>query len=1230
MLFCGALCLTGCLKNEESASVAQVRIAKANELNSIADLNKAKAQAEVIYANAEATIANAEAKLREANAALVLAQAETEKVRAELLKVQVQLAEVTVEEEKVKLQLLEADLEKHLAEVEAAIAKAEAEKQGWINVLNHAIADAERQAIADAEEILKAEDALEEYLLKQEGKKAAAAKKVSKQYFDALEQIQALQFQQIKTKAQKALVEAGALEIRDAIHFAIDQIDEEIAKKEALVEYLKEYQTMTPEEAEEALKAARTELSEAYTAYKAAVAMEDAADDALNGNPGKGITGIKNMTADYTLGWKFAFKDDFKDLVADSEVYYGGHGDVDGVQYYGVYVIDDDDDEENDEFIPLWTTLGSAQAGYRKWAAVEPEYQRYPDIDVYEGEGKDFIVLESNTYVPAKIDFEKVNEVLDALVAEAEADAEAVIEKEEEENIPARIEGWQEKVDAYTDSLDLHTKYVNERKAAIAAAEQAYLDELEANEELDNAVATSWKAFQEYMLVKYDVDRMLFVRQNEAQEAYDEAKGKADNAKSILDAARASIPEKMTDVETAKENEAKAEGEYRAAAAAGIPQATKDAYEEAKSHWNPDFDFETAGHDSSVPQKWTDGAGEDASDIQNNLLNAQDSLKLWQDAEYDAQMTLWRTPAGVTGHDAAQQAFDEAKAQRQAYELKVTSRQTDANTAERIFAEAKRNYDAANKQIAATEKWNPDFGAYGGYIENYDTEAIDTTGTLSKPKTGTNKGKWVKGNAAAGTAQAGLIDAVIAYRSAVNDTTATGSTDPKAKTSKDKYNDAKGVEDDAKDALDAANIALIAALKGVPESEVDLEKDDIEDYLDEQAIVLWKAYQDAKDEAAEKTNKAWGELIKLYAFNPNHIGEYDDLGINELWAYLWKAQFSWVRSSYNVDYTAQILCPDGEYRYIAQMLHEVDLTDPDEPEFTARHSFAYKIEVLQSFIDGKDEYLAWFKEGVEEQLKAVVKDIEEIRPNVNSYEAHEASYLAWIESISAYEAALNEAKKATFDAQQEVKLAQAIYDALDAVANGGLWVYDPDQTIFKKVYGHEATAEEKAEGEGQIRSGDFTWITVNDEIERLEGNIEMISAFVGSQLIPIMIDAIADLNPAPANVIVGNNNNNNNNNSGNFVPAVGPSFEMFDSIAGLTFAKTLLQEALSKGKVALQVVIDAFDAELAVLDEKIDLYTKLAATYKGIMNALLGIVDEADVEGETGPLDGEGEGDDEE
>ena len=183
-LFCGALCLTGCLKNEESASVEQVRIAKANELNSLATLNAAKAQAEVIYANAEAT-------LKQAQAALLNAQAETEKVRAELLKVQVQFAEVKVEEEKVELQ-------KKQAELEVLLAQYEKEKQDWINKLNNLIAQAEVDAINNAQKILDAEAAV----LAANASKAGVA---ATRYFDALNTVQEYQIQQIAVKAQKVL-----------------------------------------------------------------------------------------------------------------------------------------------------------------------------------------------------------------------------------------------------------------------------------------------------------------------------------------------------------------------------------------------------------------------------------------------------------------------------------------------------------------------------------------------------------------------------------------------------------------------------------------------------------------------------------------------------------------------------------------------------------------------------------------------------------------------------------------------------------------------------------------------------------------------------------------------------------------------------------------------------------------------------------------------------------------
>ena len=69
---------------------------------------------------------------------------------------------------------------------------------------------------------------------------------------------------------------------------------------------------------------------------------------------------------------------------------------------------------------------------------------------------------------------------------------------------------------------------------------------------------------------------------------------------------------------------------------------------------------------------------------------------------------------------------------------------------------------------------------------------------------------------------------------------------------------------------------------------------------------------------------------------------------------------------------------------------------------------------------------------------------------------------------------------------------------------------------------------------------------------------------------------------------------------------------LFDNIAGLNFIKKVLQETLTQGKVVLQTILEAFDAEIAELEEKIELQTKLAEIYKAIMNGYLGIVEEED------------------
>ena len=102
----GALSLGACVDDNESASVTDIRGAKAEQLRSLATLNEAKAEAELIRANAEAALQQAQAAYEQAKAdsmniyndkaeqeyAMELAEAQL-KHQKELLRLQQELAE---------------------------------------------------------------------------------------------------------------------------------------------------------------------------------------------------------------------------------------------------------------------------------------------------------------------------------------------------------------------------------------------------------------------------------------------------------------------------------------------------------------------------------------------------------------------------------------------------------------------------------------------------------------------------------------------------------------------------------------------------------------------------------------------------------------------------------------------------------------------------------------------------------------------------------------------------------------------------------------------------------------------------------------------------------------------------------------------------------------------------------------------------------------------------------
>ena len=1305
-LFCGALCLTGCLKNEESASVAQVRGAKAEELKSLAALNNAKAQAEIIYANAEATIANAEAKLREAQANLVNAQAETERVRAELLKVQVQLAEVKVEEEKVKLQMKEAELEQKLAEVEAAVAKADAEKQVWINALENAMAQAEVNAINNAQEILKAEEKLEEYLLTLEKAHADSAQLAAKKYFAALDSVQTLQKKLIQTKATKALVEAGALQIRDAIYYQIDQINDQIDETNAIIAALKERRQMTPEEAEAALVEDRIALSDAYAAFTAAM------EDVKKAKKAYEDLSPENMKADFnneTLAqgnskWNKDFKTFIKPVfgdlytrVYDQDVTYG-EGES-AITKPGLKVSGLDVKIEGEEvFIPFW---------HNEDEEVIPS--RYPNIDVvsYDDNNKplNFVELNTTLIAPATIYFENIERALDVAVAAYALNlAGAAISFEEglaekvEGNEEKDIKGWKKEIAANEGTLALHQAYVDARKEAVAKAEADYVAELGKSKSAVEAKEKAWEAFQNYILINHNESRSLFINRYAADTAYKRAVKDTVNARYAYDIALSVVPT-VEDITPIFEQFIAAEGAYNLAnananAQDGDGKKYHDAYEKAKERYNPDFAAALAAgaeaETTSSPQndgyyrvvedmpKWTIKGDPTikAGTVQDSVQTYEANLKIANQKLYIARQNNVRYPKGTTAPGGVNRDTISIKDKITEIQTALTTASTGINAKHTLAKAAYENRlaeyemfvyggktaaEASAKKAAIEAAYNPKFND-NKIIEivkfptpGKPNEEFDLATAFNLRYQLNDDDEWVRrsNGEVAGTAQGALISAVVDAVNNIRQTKegTTGWGWNKHRTAYQKLLDARVKFNLAETELLNRNIALMEA-HGVDFSEIDDDaeyvKEHLDEYLDTKADELYAEYKAVTNEA--KVDEAKAALIEAYSFTPDGIGAFvpgwndhrssphDNIyNINNGK----ESPFSWLKSSYHVNYEATAIdIETGKRKLIADILYEkipaqaVEVTadyKKDKNAFTVSvkkpyidedgkkveedeaavipditKSLTYQNEVLQAKVDGVEVLVADVASQVEKMVGEYQNEAEGLKALLDKYKASEPGYKAWVKDRQNAEAAYNQAKMDEFDAKQEYIAAKADLEADEAKANQSFYVY---------VGVGETLGDKAADEEG------FVALDIEEQIKYLEGDINALKTGATA------LFTIAAAAEEQHNNVVDEQEITIDELQEAFeeLTKLGDNTLPTSSIAELTFTKKVLEQALKAGKVGLQIIIDAFDEEIAELEEKIEVYTKIAETYKAIMNYYLGIADEAIV-----PDEEEIEGDDEE
>ena len=1180
-LFCGALCLTGCIKNEESASVAQVRIAKAAELNSIATLNNAKAAAEAVYAQAKLTVAQADAKLTEAQAALVTAQAETEKVQAQLLAVQVELAEVKVEEEKVKLQMMQADLEARLAALEAEKAAAAAAEQYWINVLADLKDQAKINAVENQMQIIALQEKMDSMFLSMEGQKADSARVYAQLYFQALDSVAVYQAKYIEAKATKVLINRGALDVRDYIHEEIQATNDTIAMNEAVIAYLKEYQTMTPEEAEAALVEARKSLNTAYNAYKATSELKDATKEVVEDLAGK--------DADFIRGWS-----EFEAQLAPgttlferaTEVVYG-QGEAAKVdetgKTVGVYFEDENGNIEwagkNYRFVPLWQEEDTLEV-----------VERYPDIDVYDkGHGhnkfEDHILVKTNLVAPATIYYDNIKEVLDTAIArEEKAVAQNIAD------FKAVNDWWGDVLKAgiadNNDKIALHKKYIaSSIKDTVDKYEKAYLAALA---EADPTKAESaWKEFQEYMLIKYPtVSKKAFMTRYEADTNYQGRKADSLAAKSALDQAKLPVAgqkkavkdafeayaekgegafNKMLDSLTANPNtpagkaakawRAFSHGEYTPETGSEFPASIHGV-------WNNDFaNLEGKAINVSVPSltnlsgsdlyyylndhtpeiHWTRN-GVHAGSAQDSLLTAKALAKLAEKEAYYQKINVWLS---VEGADAKYAQASAAESYWKAAETRTKDYEASA-WAEYRKLQAAWEKKAGVKIDDVELAYNPDFA--GGHITNAatfptvvypDNEYKILTDVVTYNE---ETQEWVDGNGEkARSYQAAVLNAVA-----------------KIEKQLDKVTEAElvyGSEDDTKEVptavgkakkaladLEDANDELIVALGGDPET------DKIEDFLDSEADELYAKYIEALDVDYTAVFDAWLDLTWAYGYYPDLVGTLYGFGVAQAEVPAEdEGNFGWLISNFNVDYKATMINFMGQEVAIAWMYGPMKdfnnqiVTDENGqwvPNYTG--SLQYQVEQAQNMIDVVlPEWLANYTAAQNAHLEFYKGEGAKAIAFFNAYKAHEDGYKTWVADRQTAEEAYNDAKMAEFDAFKDYEVERALYEALEVVSDGGLWVYDPENN-FEGVEGRD----------GHNNPRGFKFISVNENIENLEKENERLEK--------------------------------KNEN---------------------------LKQLLSDGKEALAIVNEALDEAIETIGEAIQIWNAIANQYKAILNGYLGIVE---------------------
>ena len=671
-MFCGALCLTGCLKNVESESVTQVRLAKADQLKAEASLLQAQASAETVLASAQAELIKAQAALTKAEADKVAAETAYQQVLNDLKAVEVQLKQVEVESAKVDLQMKKAELEARQAELEVIIANSKMELERVALELQAIKASMAVDAVQQALALAQAEKAMQDFLIAQKQEEVEAIMGIAYKYFDLQNQILEMEIAIFENEVMISNLQAGIVDPAEALADEIAKAQRELARMEHIKAIAESYLTYD----EETMKDAKAEytgllITAQNDLLEANIAFEEYLDDyntALNA-----ISNTYYYSYDrdaYNWFGVFAYLNSLgareQYVEYDTEKYARGY-------QWGYY-------DENDEWVVLHT---------EQYTEYEIDYHR-PDAEtVAEYEEKGIYLPDDAIYewkynrIPAKTDVEAVNAFIDAHVKNMEAEAQEAKDAaaKQAEAVAEVAKGRLEMINSIVATTQ---EYVDGLKEKFEAADS---DKESTFDAAISASAASMQAVADLMIANIDnaeVEEALAVLkdaqedQTAKKQAYTEAQGKTADAKNDL-----------------QNEEFNFVTEYGGA-------------DMAEAEFNRDMAIATANNDMKVKQAAvTDAIVNAYTDAQEATALAKGAVKTAQ-AAVETKLGIWRSAKIALANDPTNETLKKAEADaHDAYDTAVADVATaEANVTIAVGKEAtaKADYDAVNEPYQAAVK----------------------------------------------------------------------------------------------------------------------------------------------------------------------------------------------------------------------------------------------------------------------------------------------------------------------------------------------------------------------------------------------------------------------------------------------------------------------------------------------------------------------------------------------